>query len=50
MSKWPWSKESPTRKRARSPHQGSLTDVINQMGEQQTIAIMEERARIDAKG
>ena len=45
--RWPWSPEYP-RTRAASPHQGSLTDVINQMGEQQTIAIMEERARIDA--
>lgn len=46
LPEWLWSPEYP-RTRARSP-QGSLTDVINQMGEQQTIAIMEERARIDA--
>ena len=52
MSRWlpgwsSWSKKESPRTRAASPP-GSLTDVINRMGEQQTIAIMEERARIDA--
>ena len=47
MSRWPWSKEYPTRKRARSPHQGSLTDVINEMGERQNKIYRQRCEEID---